>query len=585
MHKIRNVFVLGSLTLVAFIAIPSHSMAQMTMPVVTVYAPDAHATWSGDPGFFTFLRQGPTNYTLSVFYQIRGTATNGVDYAQIGNWVTIPAGIRTNVVMVSPINNGQTAPATVVLQLAPPPTMPPVNYMIGMPSNAVVYITETITNIPPFVQITMPPNGVTFPPGANIGICANAYDPDGYVATVEFFADSNSLGITTNNPISVGPRNPFCLLWSNVPPGLHVLTALATDNGGATNRSAPVTIAVAPPPTNYPPMVRIMSPPSGAVFPAPANIPIYADARDPDDAVVSVELFAGTNSLGLARPVCASVTPPMTNCPTNAWFLIWSNAPVGSYVLRALATDAVGLMGTSMPVRVSVVLPPPPPTNRPPVVSIVALDPIAIEGTNCYVWRGMTNTGPTWTNCGWAWFTNCGPKNATFAVRRAGDTNGDLTVSYSIGGTATNGVDYVPLPGTVTIAAGERRALITVVPIDDGPPDINSTVILRLLPPPTDSFPPPYFLGFPRAAGALILDGSGPRPGSTMLTDRSFHLNAPGPDGAWFQVEYSTDMLNWTTVCENQVINGSIDFVDPDAVTDQARFYRAVPLLGPSMMP
>jgi len=66
-----------------------------------------------------------------------------------------------------------------------------------------------------------------------------------------------------------------------------------------------------------------------------------------------------------------------------------------------------------------------------------------------------------------------------------------------------------------------------------------------------------------------------------MLPDKCFHLGANGPDGAWFHVDYSADMVNWTSICTNQVINGAIDFVDPDAQSDQARFYRAVPESGP----
>ena len=119
-----------------------------------------------------------------------------------------------------------------------------------------------------------------------------------------------------------------------------------------------------------------------------------------------------------------------------------------------------------------------------PIVTIVATDPVAIEGTNCWVWPGTTNSTGTWTN--WpggnkVGITNCGPKNATFSVYRTGDTNSDLTVTYSIGGTASNGVDYVALPGSVTIPAGQRQAMISVVPLDDGPPERNSTVVLRLI--------------------------------------------------------------------------------------------------------
>ena len=66
-----------------------------------------------------------------------------------------------------------------------------------------------------------------------------------------------------------------------------------------------------------------------------------------------------------------------------------------------------------------------------------------------------------------------------------------------------------------------------------------------------------------------------------MLPDRCFHLSANGPDGAWFRIEYSTDLRTWTSICTNQVIQGAIDFVDPDAPSEPGRYYRAVPEFGP----
>jgi hypothetical protein len=201
---------------------------------------------------------------------------------------------------------------------------------------------------------------------------------------------------------------------------------------------------------------------------------------------------------------------------------------------------------------------------------------VAIEGTNCWPWLGLAGGPPTWTQWNgptaiWRLFTNCGPKNATFTVHRFGDTNQDLTVSYEVGGTATNGVDYVPLSGSVVIPAGQRHADVTVVPLDDGPPDISSTVTIKLLSATN------YVLGFPQKASALIVDSNLPLPGSGLLLDHSFHLTEPGPDGAWFHIEYSTDLANWTTLCTNQVVNGSIDFIDSDANNNQTRFYRTVP--------
>ena len=380
----------------------------------------------------------------------------------------------------------------------------------------------------------------------------------------------------------------FFFNWQNVPTNNYTLTAVAMDNGGLSTTSAPVKITVQLPPTNLPPVVRIISPPNNAVFRAPVNIPLYAFAADPDDAVATVEFFAGDSSLGFGRPVNA-VPPPLPPgpiqppilivVPTNYWELVWTNPPLETnVVLTAKATDNDGMSATSAPVQISILPSPPPPTNRPPLVGIVATDPVAIEGTNCWPCLGLTNGAPTWSN----WIvaassaalrpiTNCGPKNATITVFRAGATNDDLTVNYLIGGSATNGVDFVTLPGEVQIPAGQRQASISVVPLDDGPPDLNSTVILKLM---TGTN---YLVGFPASAAAIILDSQSPRAATGFMPGNVFVLNAAGPDGAWFHVEYSTDLVNWTPICTNQVVNGSIDFVDPDAAANPARFYRTMP--------
>jgi hypothetical protein len=672
------------------------------IPVVTIYASDPYASWSGKTGTFAVIREGSTNQTLNIYYLIGGTASNGVDYATIGNWVTIPAGVRSNNIVITPIEGGQSNVETVVLKLSPSPLAIPQNYVIGYPSEATVYITpEEVTNIPPMARIFVPTNGAVFdlptdiqlaafgsdpdgyvisveffagdhslgvvsngvivdppfpdgtgpgsraffltwtnppvgdyiltakatdnggassvsspikisvqetPPPTNkppivritlpengssfftpvdVSICAGASDPDGYVSTVEFFADDKSLGIKTNNPSSAGPANPFCLVWSNVPPGKYSLTAVATDNDGATTTSDPVKILVSKgPPTNTPPLVRISNPPNGAVFRAPVNVPIYAFANDRDGTVSAVEFFAGTNSLGQGRGFCLQPLPsggPAFICPSNLFVLVWSNAAPGAYPLTAVATDNDGAAATSGVVKITILPSPPPPTNRPPIVNVIASDPIAIEGTNCWPWLGVASAAaPTWSDWTkptaiWRFFTNCGPKNATFTMHRFGDTHDDLSVNYDVGGSATPGVDYVPLSGSVTIPAGQRHAEITVVPLDDGPPDISSTVAIKI----TRSTN--YIIGYPREAAVLIIDSKWPRPFSGLLSDGTFHVEASGPDGAWFHLEYSTNLVDWTALCTNQVVNGSIDFIDPDAQGDYSRFYRTVPETYPPL--
>lgn len=577
----------------------AQSSVSNTIPVVTIAATDPNAK-PDSPGVFTVYREGNTNLTLNVFYQIGGTASNGVDYKQISNWVTVPAGATSNSITITPITGAAASAAkTAILQLAPSPLMIPINYEIGVPSNAVVYVENGgTTNVPPAVSIIEPPDGGVFYTPTNIQILAKAFDPNALVTNVEFFAGTNDLG--PGNPVVLDPPGiggvtglVYLFTWLDAPAGDYPLTAVATDNSGVSSASATVNITVLTgPPTNVPPVVRIVNPPNGKTFWSPVTIPIYAYAHDPDGLVASVEFFDGTNSLGFGHPVTVAVplgsgsnatgTPLPPVFPTNLFFLVWSNAPVGTNRLTAEATDNGGTSTISDPVTITVLPSPPPPTNRPPIVNIVASDPVAIEGTNSWVWPGETNPTPTWADWPSAicrFFTNSGPKMATFTVSRFGDTNDSLTVPYAIGGTASNGADYVTLPGVVTLPPGERHALVTVVPIDDGPPDINQTVILQLTP--STNSPPDYRIGWPPRAAAVIIDSNGPRPVIGPLPGGCFHLITPGPDAAWFYLECSTNLVNWTPVCTNQVIDGSIDFVDPDAPTSPSKYYRAVPLPNP----
>ena len=601
-HAALNFFAVICLLLTVSCALVAQSSTGGAVPFVTIQATEPIASGPGNPGVFTVYRHGDTNAVLNVFYDIGGTASNGVDYVTISQWVAIPAGAMSNNVIITPIKSPSNVAKTVLLQLAQPPTLNPVNFGIGVPSNAVVYITSAVsTNLPPVVGIVNPTNGTVFTAPANISLLAKASDPDGTVTNVEFFAGSTDLGcglpVVLDPPGANGVTGLVYLLnWQNVPANSYALTAVATDNGGLSTTSSVVNITVLPL-TNLPPVVRITSPPNGSVFRAPMDIPIYAFAADPEGTVASVQFFAGSQSLGFGQPVTA-VPPPLPPgpvqppilivVPTNYWEFVWTNPPPATNLaLTAVATDNHSLTATSAPVLVSILPPLPPPTNRPALVTIVATDPIAIAGTNCWTWPGPVSPVAAWSNSLATWsaagapcrlFTNCGPKDATITVFRYGTNNEAITVDYAIGGTASNGVDYVALPGTVTISAGEHSAAITIVPLDDTTPGLVKTVVLSLVADPTGTN---YVVGFPRSAAALILDSRSPHPVTGVAPGSCFNLAATGPDGAWFHVEYSPDLVNWTPICTNQVFNGNVEFADPDAATHPTRFYRTVPEPGP----
>jgi hypothetical protein len=102
----------------------------------------------------------------------------------------------------------------------------------GVPSVAKMV---NLGNQPPTVSLTSPSNGASFRSPATVSLAANAADPDGTVARVEFFRGTTRLGEDTSAP--------YTLQWTFAV-GNHTLTARATDNGGATTTSSPVTIRV-----------------------------------------------------------------------------------------------------------------------------------------------------------------------------------------------------------------------------------------------------------------------------------------------------------------------------------------------------
>lgn len=72
---------------------------------------------------------------------------------------------------------------------------------------------------------------------------------------------------------------------------------------------------------------------------------------------------------------------------------------------------------------------------------------------------------------------------ATFTVSRdPSATADDWTVSYQVGGTATPGLDYTALSGSVTIPAGATSATIVVSAVRDSVPEGTETVVVTLLP-------------------------------------------------------------------------------------------------------
>ena len=205
----------------------------------------------------------------------------------------------------------------------------------------------------PSVSIVTPTTGTSVQigtvPAPVVTITASANDPDGTIASVQFFANGISLGTVTTFPYTV--------FWTPVatstPGNGYQITAIATDNGGNQTTSAAVIVNVA---AAGVPVVNITAPAAASSFPVNIAVPISATAVGSFPATISsVQFFANGVSIGTDA--------------TSPYSINWTPTTAGPYTLTAVATDSGSLTGSSGGVSVTVT------AGTPPVVAVT--NPVA----------------------------------------------------------------------------------------------------------------------------------------------------------------------------------------------------------------
>jgi len=139
----------------------------------------------------------------------------------------------------------------------------------------------------------------------------------------------------------------------------------------------------------------------------------------------------------------------------------------------------------------------------PQTVTITGLDDVDIDGNTPYTivtaaavstdsrYNGMNADNVAVTNldnekptvnitASDASASESGSDTGTFTVSRTGGSPSPLTLFYTISGTATNGIDYQNLGGSITIEAGNSSAAITITPLLDGISEASESVTLTL---------------------------------------------------------------------------------------------------------
>ena len=128
--------------------------------------------------------------------------------------------------------------------------------------------------------------------------------------------------------------------------------------------------------------------------------------------------------------------------------------------------------------------------NGPQTFALVVDSGVQGPGSRAAVGAGL-GTDPT--------ATEAGLTSGAIRFTRSGDTSVALTVTYTVGGTATAGADYAALSGTVTIPEGAVDVTVLVAALDDSDVEPSENVVVTLAP---DAA---YTLGSPASAIVTIV--------------------------------------------------------------------------------
>ena len=437
-------------------------------PVVSLEVTDAICTEAGtNVGVVTMRRSGPTDAPLAVGFFRSGTATFGSDYTNspaatnfgTTNFVNIPAGQSSLDLVIVPINDSTVeGPETVNITINENTT----NYVVGSQVEATLTIVDNETLTKPSVSVSStasgaddaapesgPDSGVFIftRSGGGVGTNLTVFYTVSGTATpgVDYVTLPGSVVIPAG---SLTAEVIFRTIDDSLIEGDETVVVALTTNAAytATTNLATVTIADDDPPTvTISATDNVMAEPSdGATF------------RVQRSGSLDFNLLVYYALGGTATPV-ADYTggSGVVMIPAGAASASFTLTPVNDALVESNETVTVTLLGTSVynvgtPGAQTVILQ----DNEIPTVTVTNIANAAESSTA-----------------------------GSFRFTRT-LTNGDLTVFFSVGGTAYEGGDYLPLGNSIVIPNGASNATLSVIPIDDTFVENTETVVVQLQPDP-----------------------------------------------------------------------------------------------------
>ncbi len=288
------------------------------------------------------------------------------------------------------------------------------NYVAGTPgAGELTHPTLTLVpNVAPTITLAASPSSSSIINGTAMTFTATAADANGTITEVAFYLDGVLL--STDN------TSPYTASYTAVA-GAHTVYAIVTDNDCVSTQSSTLSFTSA---ANQAPTVTVTAPTTTV---AGTVLTFTASASDVDGTVAGVEFFVNNVSIGTDN------TAPYTMNHT---------AVLGSgQTVRAVATDDLGLTGTSNIVTMNVL------ANVPPTVSLTS--PTSSDVISSYA-SAAAATG-----------ANASLTPVTFTAS-ATDSDGTVTqVEFFVNGVSV-GVDTTsPYSATWNSTSGTKSVTVT----------------------------------------------------------------------------------------------------------------------------
>ena len=417
---------------------------------VTVSAINGQSTitpGSTTGGFVLTRAGGDTSVSLPLAYTIGGTAANGTDYGYLSGNATFPAGQSSlNVPIIAPTPSGSTAIAQkdVLISLSTPADNSYIVPATGATGQSNDFIIPAYN--PSTVSFTQGSGGGTLTPGQSQPFTVTRAGGDTTKPlTVNYTTSGSAQQGVDYQPVSGGVTIPAGATTASVPlsaiqhtgttafPATTLALTPAAGTGYDATGATPINYSI---PAYTPSSVSVSSPSNGGAIPAGGSVP-----------------FTVTRTGDTSQPL----TIPYTVGGTATQGTDYSQLP-GSITIPAGATSATQTITTPTQ-NGSTAVPSKTITLTPSAGSSYTVDPN--NGTATYNTASYTpsSVSPAAGSGG-----STIPQGTTggFTITRTGSTAAALPVTYSLGGTATNGTDYNQLPGSVTIPAGQSSVTVPV---------------------------------------------------------------------------------------------------------------------------